>query len=169
MAKRGRKAEEKKPRASLRAVPQECTLGDAVSGGYGDLEALRDECQEVYDNSSEGLQQSQRVQTMEETAQALDGAASPPDVPADLEGLAVRYTEDRRKSRSTSRATRCGDACNLLAAAVEAIGAWVAEQPEEDKRSEHQRDLVQEAEELRDSIEEMVGSAEGCEFPGMYG
>lgn len=42
---------------------------------HGEIEAIRDEEQEAFDNLSEGLQQSERGQAIEEAAGQLDEAA----------------------------------------------------------------------------------------------
>ena len=146
---------------NLRAVPCECTLLGAIEDAYSQLEELQSECQEIVDNASEGLSQTQRIQTFEETADALGAADSVPDVPADVADITVRYTEDRRKSKSHSRATRCAEACELLHAATDTLSEWL-DTCEDDE-------LKDECQSLIDELEEMLGNAEGCEFPGMYG
>jgi hypothetical protein len=149
---------------NLRAVPVTTTVSSAVEDAYSALEELQSECQELVDNATEATSQTQRIQTMDETANSLSAADSPPDVPEFLADLEVTYTEDRRKSKSTSRATRCAEACTVLNAVVDAIEEWISDQTEEGNDSQEA-----EAQELRDAIQEMIDAAEGCEFPGMYG
>ena len=150
-------------KVNLRAVPCTGSVLGLIEGAYSELEALHDECQEIVDNASDGLSQTQRIQTFEETANTLDFADSVPDVPEVVQDLEVHYTEDRRKSKSTSRATRCSESCNLLYGVVAALDAWL----DDDSNSEHEdRDDV---ESLKDDLENNINEAEGCEFPGMYG
>jgi Rad3-related DNA helicase len=146
---------------NLRSVPCQCSLQGAIEDGYSRLEDLMSECQEIVDNASEGLSQTQRIQTLEETASNLSGADSQPDVPEGLSEVVVSYTEDRRKSKSHSRATRCAEACELLSAAVAAIQEW--------SDASEDVELKDEAEQLCSEIEDMISNAEYSEFPGMFG
>lgn len=149
---------------SLRAVSVIGTVLGCIEAGYSDLAELYNECQEIVDNAPEGLSETGRIQTLGETADALSSADSQPDVPEFLQDVVVTYTEDQRKSKSHSRASRCGDACMYLSTAIEGIEAWVAFHP--DDASGDKRD---EAEELVSELQELLDNAEGCEFPGMYG
>jgi hypothetical protein len=132
-----------------------------VEDGYSRLEELRDECQEVVDTAPESLSGSQRIQTMGETADQLSGADDPPEVPEALGGVVVCFTEDRRKSKSHSRVTRCAEAVSLLYAAKEAVEEWLADNA--------QSEAVEEVQSMIDSIDDLISSAESCEFPGMFG
>jgi hypothetical protein len=154
---------------NLRAVPVTSTVLGCIEGGYSYLAELQSECQEIVDNASEGLSETQRIQTLSETADALSSADSQPDVPEFLQDIEVTYTEDRRKSKSHSRATRCGEACCYLSTAIEGIGEWIDEQPAGEELTDEISGQVEEAEVLRDELQELLDAAEGCEFPGMYG
>ena len=147
-----------------RAVPVSGTVIDLIEAAFSDLEGLRDECQEIVDNASEGLSQTQRMQTFEETVDALSFVDSVPDVPEEVQDLLVRFTEDQRKSKSHSRATRCCEAINLLACTVEVLNEFVNAQEQEDKN-----ELVEKVEQLISELEDAISYAEGAEFPGMYG
>jgi len=157
------------PRSSARHVPVITTVSAAVEDGFSALDELREECGEIVNNATGGLAETQRVQTFGETESSLQDAGSPPGVPEALAELEVTYTEDRRRSRSTSRATRCAEACAVLEAVVSALDDFEAAMPEKDKRSEAQQELAGELEGLRNQVQDMIGSAEVCEFPGMYG
>jgi predicted house-cleaning noncanonical NTP pyrophosphatase (MazG superfamily) len=146
---------------NLRAVPCTGSVLGLIEGAYSELEALRDEVQEIVDNASEGLSQTQRIQTFEETASALDFVDSVPDVPEAVQDFVVEYTEDKRKSKSTSRATRCAEAVNLLQCVIEVLTEF--------SEAKQDSELCDEIEQLLSELEDAVGYAEGAEFPGMYG
>lgn len=145
---------------NLRAIPTTGSVLGLIEGAYSELEALQQECQEIVDNASEGLSQSQRIQTLEETASALDFAYNIPEVPEAVQDLVVNYTEDRRKSKSTSRATRCAEAVSLLQTVTELLNEFA--------NSDQRQELIEEVEQLISELDEAIGYAEGCEFPGMY-
>lgn len=149
------------PKVNLRAVPVQSTVLGCIEGAYDELSNLQQECQEIVDNAPEGISETQRIQTLGEAADYLDGADDHPDIPECVQDLVVYYTEDRRKSRSTSRQTRCNDAIGLLQGAVGEMGSWL-----DDNRGHDDADDVQQA---IDEIEEMINNAESCEFPGMMG
>lgn len=136
----------------------------SVCDAYSALEELGSECREVADNASEGLSQTQRIQTFDETAGVLENL-SEPDVPECVQDLAINYSEEvpRSKRRAPSRAVRCANAASVLTAAAEALEEWL----DDEANAEHEdRDEV---ESLRDQLQNDAGEVEGCEFPGMYG
>ncbi len=160
----------KKFKPNLRAVPVTSSIADAISGGYGDLTELRDEVRDIVDNAPEGLADSQRIQTLGETADELDNYAdSEPDVPSEgiyesLKDAPAHWTENRLKSRSRSRATRRDEAVTMLQAAVDGIQQWMDDQVEAKADAD-----VSDAQQLMGDVQEAIDSAEGVEFPGMFG
>lgn len=136
----------------------------AISDAISDLTSLGEECREIVDNASENLQQTSRIQTFDETASALEGL-SEPDVPEVVAELPITYTEQisTRKGRGESRAVRCANSVAVLQAAQEAVAMWLED--EENEKHEDRDDVEQ----LANDLEEIIGEAEGCEFPGMYG
>lgn len=152
----------KKKRASFKLVPCTGTVGAAVGDGFSALEDLASECREIVENAEGGLAETQRIQTLGETADTLENL-SEPDVPNALQELAVTYSDQvpTDKRRSPSRATRCANACSQLTAAAEAVRTWLEEN--------EGKDGANEAEELADALESAVSDAENCEFPGMFG
>jgi len=165
---------------------------ETALAGLADLEELASECREIVDNATEGLAQTQRIQTMSETADALENIETAVDIPDSLTDEVVSWTEayPSRKGRSLSRSNRRN---NAIAGAQQVIDACRAisddvEEPEEptredgeseadyDKRHDEWADEQQEwqtrhddAEELADTLEGIVNEVEGLEFPGMYG
>jgi uncharacterized protein (UPF0147 family) len=138
----------------------------SVTDAIAELTALGDEAREVVDNASEGLAQTQRIQTFDETASALEGI-SEPDVPECVQELAIRYSEQRKK-KGESRAVRCGNAVSVLSAAVDVLENWLdglQPDPEDDEGQEQKAEVEQ----FKDDLQEIIDAADGCEFPGMYG
>lgn len=130
-------------------------LTSTISMAIGDLTQLGEEMREWFDNCSDGLQQSSKMQDVDSTASTLEGI-SEPDVDGVLANLPVTYTTQlpKRKGRSLSRAARRDDACGMLDACMSAL-------------DEIENSSV--ASELHGSLEQIKDEAEGCEFPGMYG
>lgn len=158
----------KKP--NLRAVPCSGSVLVLIEDGYSELSELQQECQAIIDNAPDGLSETERMQTLGDTADALSEADLPPDVPDFLMDLKCRYTEDQRISKSTSRATRCAEAVTLLSAACDAIQKWIdVNDLDEYNDSGEYAEQRDEAEGLLNQVQNFIGNAEGCEFPGMFG
>jgi hypothetical protein len=132
----------------------ETTLEEAVADAITELSGLGEECREVVDNS-ENFQGTQRIQTLDETANAL-GSLEQPDVPSELEGLLVKYFP-LTKSRQ-SRADRCGAACAIIEACIEALATVTESDPRHAAASD-----------LSSELDGAMSTAIECEFPGMYG
>lgn len=143
----------------------------AVEDAISNLEELGNECREIVDNASDGLKETSRIQTFDETAGTLEGISAPdiPECVADLP-MTVTTQQSTRRGRGESRAVRCANAVALLQAASEAAQQWLDDtdcQPEDmSSEKEEQRDEVQT---FIDELDNIVGDAESCEFPGMYG
>jgi hypothetical protein len=147
--------EDERPRRR-RKKEVETTLEQAVADAFSDLSELGSECRDVVDNTPESLAQTDRIMTLNETADTLSSMEEQPDVPPELAGLPVKYLP-LTKSRP-SRQDRCDTALGIIVACIEAL-ATVAES---DPR--HQA-----AVDLSDDLEGAQADAEGCNFPGMYG
>jgi hypothetical protein len=117
--------QDEKPRRRGKAKEVEVTLEHAVHDAFLDLADLGEECREVVDNAPEGLNQTQRIQTLDETASELENLQEP-EVPAELAELSVKYLPGRVRSR----ATRCWAATEILEKCVEALATI----PEGDER-----------------------------------
>lgn len=137
---------------------------ESIVDAYSMLEELHDEVQEIVDNATDGLRETSRIQTFEETASTLDNASSPPDVPECVSDLAISYSESvhRSKRAGPSRAVRCENACAIIGAAIQACQDYLAE-------GECNEDDQGEVESFISELEDMQSNAESAEFPGMFG
>lgn len=156
-------------KVNLRAVPVKSTIAGCISDGYGMLTTLRDEAQEIIDNAPEGLQQTDRISTFEETVNQLDGCDSEPDLPEYIREVEVTYTEDHRKSKSHSRSTQCSEACEIVRAGLEAMESWIDDNEEAAKSDQDLEDKLEEVRNVISEINDFVDNAEGTEWPGMFG
>ena len=179
--------------ARIKYVTRDSTVS-GISDAFSTLEELGSEARELYDNASEGLQQTQRIQTFEETAGTLEGL-SEPDVPACIADLPISYSEQTSK-RGLGRARRCQNAIGVLQAAAEAAQTWLDEHPviDDDEPCEgcgrspgfnlgagcekcadlgdgmaYSNDDRDEVDTFISELENAISDAEGCEFPGMFG
>jgi hypothetical protein len=146
----------KAKRSATKTVQQTGKLGDVVADAFDELSRLAEEVREVVDIASEGpAAATQRIQTLEETADELEGIDQP-NVPDTLKDLMVTYNEvqSTRKGRGLSRANQAGAAVEMLRAASNAVG-----------ESEDDEALVA----FRNALEEAADTVDSCEFPGMFG
>lgn len=149
----------KKP--SKKSVPCTGEVSGTISDALSALTELRDEFQEILDNTPDALQSTDLYATREATVDALSFVdEGEPDVPESVAELTCTWTENKK---STSRATRCANAVAALEAARDALQAWL----DDDANEEHEdRDEV---DQLSNTLDEWAGSADGAEWPGMFG
>src|SRR5262249_6148803 len=96
---------------------QEKPLGEALADGVGERQDLAGQCREVVDNAPEGLNQTQRIQTLDETASCLEDLDTP-DVSAELAETNVSLPKPRKPR---SRRDQRDIALDLIAACIEAL------------------------------------------------
>jgi hypothetical protein len=125
---------------------------------------LGNECREIVDNASEGLAQTQRIQTLDEVAGTLENLDTP-DLPECVRDLGISYQEQvwRRKRGGPSRNARRSNETAVLFAVVGALEEWL----DDEANAEH--DDRDEVESAKDELQNIAEEADGCEFPGMYG
>lgn len=129
------------------------SVADAVSAGVSALIELGDEAREIVENASDGLRETQRIQTFEETADTLENLDEPNTPDYTLEdSFEVRHVKPRGRSKPLSRADRRDNAVATLRAAVD-----------------HIQGVIDNLEELRGALEQAADDADSCDFPGMYG
>jgi hypothetical protein len=127
------------------------TLGKAVATAFGALAELADECQEAVENSPV---QSQRIETLSESAGRLEDLRAPAVTP-ELADIKIDLPK-RRKPRS--RGDRRDAATSALELCVEALNAIAETDPR------HQAVSL-----LRDELVDASKQADDCDFPGIYG
>lgn len=144
------------------------TVEAAVADGFNALEELASDVRDVVDAAEGGLAETARIQTLGETADTLESINGVTDIPEQVKGLEVTYTESypRNKRRGPSRAMRCENAVALLRAAQSTLQDWLDAQ---DDTEEVAVDLRDEVEQIISDLDEEASNAEGCEFPGMFG
>jgi len=143
----------------------ECTLEEAVKSGLDELTALAEEIREVVDNAEGGRAETQRIQTLGETANTLE-QISEPTIDGEIAQIKVTYAESIPSGRrGLSRRTRCDNAISALDAAIEELAMRVDEWDEQHKETKEDNPYKILVEELED----IKGNAEECEFPGMFG
>lgn len=149
--------------AAYKQVSRTGSAGD-VSSAIETLQELGNECREIVDNSGEALANTQRIQTLESTADALENI-NDIDIPDCAAELTITYSEavPTRKGRGASRAVRRDNAVAVLEAAKDAA------QNRLDDKSDDTSEIGDDLQAFIDEIENVVGDAEGVEFPGMFG
>lgn len=154
--------------ARRKYITEKATVADAVSAAYGLLQELRDEVREVVENASEGLRQTGRIQTLESTADALDGFCDDEPSLGDTVDdwcatTEVSYSVETSR-RGLSRRARCSNAVAMLQAVVDAM-----QNHEDPEDAAEPSDLHGDLADIAGDIENAISEAENCEFPGMYG
>lgn len=146
--------------AKLKAVNETGTLQTFVDSGMGDLQSLRDEMREWADNmSSNNMEHLPKYGEVSECADSLDQVCDDePEVPEALRdtGLSTTlyYKPGKQRGRE-SRATRCDNALQYLHAVVD----WC---------QSYEGELKDEVQTLADGAQNVIDTAEGVDFPGMY-
>ncbi len=125
----------------LRKTKFTTTVGELVENAMSELECLKDELQEWYDNLPEAFQSGDKGETLQSTIQELEGLSAP-DISPEHAALKVLFVPDETGSRSA----RCAEARRMLEEAAEAIRQ----------------------NETADEIDEIASAIECLEFPGMY-
>lgn len=135
--------------------------GDLVEEAKSDLEGLKDELQDWYDNLPEGFQNGGKGDLLNEAINTLDSLSIP-----DLPDFLSEAGEGDHKFRVvcipgidvSSRADRCAEAVSKLNAVATAL------REAKDFNEEQMEDINS----FCDELESAAGEAEGVEFPGMY-
>lgn len=181
-------------RSYLKTEPRSCSVEDALSNAFGEIESLHEEMESWKDGLEEKLSHTPKYEQVSEACDVLENHTDAPDVPEAASDLTVTYGEtvNKNKKRGVSRATRLDNAVGALNAVVEAVqariddleeqqeairqeaplgeekagGAECAERGPIDDLSEKQTELEQFRDEVQEHIDELDG---GVEFPGMYG
>lgn len=147
---------------SYKDVEVKPPLQGALDSAREEIEALGSECDDAYNNFPN--QDHPKAQMFYEAASTLQGISGlDEDIPEEAQVLVVTYHETvpRRRAYNPSRDSRLSNAVAALTAVSEALTDW-AETTED-------AEGVEQAREMALSCEEAASSAEGVEFPGMFG
>lgn len=151
-------------------VIRKTTVGAAIADARSELESLRDEVQEIVDNASEGLSQTQRIVTLADAVGYLDNVDSyaTDDAPDEVKDLEITYSEavNTNKRRGPSRSVRRDNAVAMLTAARERISDWTTDDELEEEPSDERAEAVTT---YLDELDTLIGEVEAAEFPGMFG
>ncbi|OXE37509.1 MAG: hypothetical protein CGW95_00935 [Phenylobacterium zucineum] len=140
---------------------EEMQVADAVSYAYGIIEELASECREVVDNASgTPRENTQRIQTLDETAGTLENQQEPEVLDTERR---VKFQVHPDKRRGLSRQKRLDNAISAIEAVIADMDELIEALPEDDEEARPA------AESLRDDLDNTLGEVQGVEFPGMYG
>jgi len=128
---------------------------------YEEIDELRDEMQEAFDNTPESLQDSAVGQARSEAADQLGSIAdSPPSVPDVLSELYVLHYPSLNQK---SRADQADDAAVMLRDASQAAQKFL------DGTVKPKKVDLKAIQEFCDQLEEHANELDNVEFPGMFG
>lgn len=134
-------------------------LKDVVEEAMSEIESLKDELDEWYNNMPESFQQGSKGDELQEAIDGLDSAHGQYNegAPEWLMELPV-YAPPHEGS---SRSDRCAGATNALRQAADAIEEAL-------KKEEEGSERASDADELMNELNSVADEAEGVCFPGMY-
>jgi hypothetical protein len=138
----------------VKLVEHTAEIGNAIHLVLEDLEELKSHCREVVESAPENLQASERIQTLENSADQLEDLCTP-EVSDDLGRMSVTYSLPKR--RYASREARAPDATTILEACTKAL----ARVPDGDEHHANAQTLIVD-------LQSAIDAVEGCEFPGAY-
>lgn len=176
----------------LKIVQVRTDLESAVTDAVSTLrEELGEEMRSWHDNMSENLQNGDKGSAVEEAASALEDINDPsvPDCIKQLQLPVVYNTSTKNSKKGDPRWLRRDNATAALSGAIDAVNDWVSdmqqlienlpEDAEDDTEISLSDDVaiskselegqISEAEQFVQELEEIKDSADGVEFPGMYG
>jgi ParB-like nuclease domain len=136
-----------------KVVEETTTFAEAIMTAFGEFAELASECREVVDNAPSGISETQRIQTLDETANALEDLEAP-EIPDELAKIKVSFSTHRARSRADRRD-----------AALDIIRACGTALEDLDEKHPSHAETCR----LKEELENAASGAECCEFPGMYG
>lgn len=133
-------------------------IGDVLENAKSEVETLRDELQDWYDNLPESFQSGDKGDRLQEAIYSLEGAnADSLDLPDALQDERVFFPTS---PDATSRSDRASDAAAAFHAVAEFCQEWIEKNPEHEAKEDVQS--------FADEVESAAGEVEAAEFPGMY-
>lgn len=143
-------------------------MSDAIADAYGELQCLRDEMREKAEALEEKFSGTEKYQTCSDTVDSLDEYCDEePEMGSDFATMEITYHE-MTKRKGCSRALRCSNAVAALNAAKELAEEQVEELESDEDRGKTGDALLEELEGFVEIVGNVIDSAEGLEFPGMY-
>jgi hypothetical protein len=144
------------------------SVTSVIPDAIAELESLRDELQDWYDNLPEAFQSGDKGDQLQEAISSLDNVANELDVPEYLESVKVFVAPNDR----TSRADRGGQAAYALRQAAERLEEQLEEKPVDDPTRYQglvlNDDMKEEVRRLVENLTDIADEADGVEYPGMY-
>lgn len=146
------------------AAPVKYTCQSALEDARSVIEDLGQEMRDWFDNTPEGLQNSDKMQRVDEAANALEEAASTlEDAPECAEKI-PEFEYQPCLKRNPSRHARMNEAISILDAAIDAVNAFAQHTSPPDPVIVDE--LLSWVSDSLDSTKDMLSDVE---FPGMYG
>lgn len=135
-------------------------ISSLVEDAMSEVESLQDEMQSWYDNLSEGFQQTEKAERIQEAADVLSNVSGMGiDVPDEFSEVNTVYFPSLKVN---SRADRAAEAASMLQAATDAAREHAENREQDEEQDELDTSWI-------DEVEEAIGELESVEFPGMYG
>lgn len=130
-----------------------------LTGAFEQVESLRDELQEWYDNLPEGFQNSSKGDNLMEQINGLENIDTPeiPDVLSEMNIVCYHYYNG-------SRSSRLNNVIHVMNTVKDHLENYI-ESLNDEEETEEIKDKI---EELISSIEDAISNAECIEFPGMF-
>ena len=146
---------------SLKQKHYTTTVETLISDAFSEIESLRDEMQERYDNMPENLQGGDIGTRCEEAASTLDNCQQP-DYPSSLGTIECVFLPSLKE---VSRADRCSEAQSMLETAKDELQSVLDSEEKENGETQKHNAI----ETLMDELDEAIQTLSDVEFPGMYG
>lgn len=148
-------------------------VADAVSFGLSEIESLRDELSDWYDNmKGNTLQESIEALSQGEYMTVPSCVEEGVDASDDTENVGcvghLRFEVRAMQKRRMSRRARRDLACAVLNGALDAIRGALEESTAGDELDPYE-ETRDEIESFCDELENAIDAFDNAEFPGMYG
>lgn len=153
--------------AKIKYVKRESTIAGAINDAFTQVEELKNELQEWFDNLPESFQSGSKGDALQEAIGQLE-FDSEPEVPEYIRESAVQVSDF--KARKMSRRLRCEEATGMLESVVAELESEIdAYRDGSDSEHEKNDERADELEVLKDELESAIGNWQSAEFPGMFG
>jgi hypothetical protein len=138
----------------VKLVEHTTEVGGALQLAFETLQELASECREVVESTPENLQQTERIQALENSVDQLEDLTAP-EVPDAFGKVPTTYSLPKRRYKS--REARASDITTILEACTHTLESV----PDGD---EHRAA----AQALAGELQTAIDTIQSCEFPGPY-